>query len=393
MYTNLKQIKSLEEQNEIKLYPKRGIALAKGEGVYVFDTDGNKYLDFMTNLGVNILGYSNTSITKAIAKQLEKLPSTHQTFYSEARANLLNEIMSILPPQINKVIFTNSGAESIEAAIKLAKVATGKSGFISTINSYHGRTLGSLSLTGEQKYKDPFLPLLDGVIHIPFNNIQVIKDYLSKNTSIAAVIVEPIQGEAGIIIPDQNYLKQLRKVCNSYGVLLILDEIQTAIRTGSWFAFEQYGIVPDILCLSKSFSYGIPFGLVITTDRIGNLMPKGGHGSTFAGNPLACVAAFETIKQIKKQKLLKNATQMGNYLLEQLNKIKNPIILNIKGKGLMIGLGLKENITPYLKRMQDLGLIAASSNSDTIRFLPPATVSKKEIDKAVNIVRKVFLNV
>ncbi len=391
MSTKLKQIINIEDQSEVKLYPKRGIALKKSKGVYVFDTNGKKYLDFMTNLGVNILGYSNPKIIEAISKQIAMLPSTHQTFYSEARANFLKELKSILPLSLNKVIFTNSGAESVEAALKLAIAATGKSKFIAASNSYHGRTLGSLSVTGQQKYREPFLPMLGNVTHIQFNDLKALNKSLSKD--IAAVILEPIQGEAGIILPDKNYLKEVKTMCKSYGVLLILDEIQTAIRTGSWLVCNQYDVAPDILCLSKSLSYGIPFGLIVTTAEVGNLMPQSGHGSTFAGNPLACMAATQVIKQIKKQKLLKNAAQMGNYFLEQLNKLNHHAISAVKGSGLMVGLEIKENTTPYLKKMQDMGLIAASSNSDTIRFLPPITVSKKEIDQALIIIKEVFPNV
>ena len=388
MSIDLKQIITVEEANTIKLYPKRGIALTKGEGVYVFDSNGKRYLDFMTNLGVNILGYSNPSITKAIYKQLETIPSTHQTFYSEARADLLRELRTILPLNLNQVIFTNSGTESIEAALKLAMAATGKNGFVAAVNAYHGRTLGSLSVTGQQKYKDSFPSLLPNIVHVPFNDVKALRMSLSENT--AAVILEPIQGEAGIILPDQDYFKKVKDICQSHGILLILDEVQSAIRTGNWFAFEQLDVIPDILCLSKSFSYGIPFGLVVTTVKVGSLMPKGGHGSTFGGNPLACIAAGEVIKQIKKMKLLLNASKMGRYFLDQLNQLKHPAILKVRGKGLMIGLQLKENTTPYLKKMQENGLIAASSSSDTIRFLPPITVTKKGIDQALSIIKEVF---
>lgn len=393
MSINLKQIQTIEEQNEVKLYPKRGVALTKGEGAYVFDSSGKKYLDFMTNLGVNILGYSNKVITNAISKQLEILPSIHQTFYSEARAEFLKEIISILPANLNQVIFTNSGTESIEAALKLAMVATGKSKFLAASNSYHGRTLGSLSVTGQDKYKQSFPFFQNGkepfnVIHVPFNDLEALKQNLSKD--VAAVILEPIQGEAGIILPDENYLKEVKKVCQSQEVLLILDEIQSAIRTGVWFAFDHYEIIPDILCLSKSLSYGIPFGLVVTTSQVGSLMPKGGHGSTFAGNPLACVAATEVIKEIKKKQLLSNATKIGDYFLNKLKELSHPAILSVKGAGLWIGIELKEPTTPYLKKMQDKGLIAASSSSDTIRFLPPININKKEVDEALSIIKEVF---
>jgi len=391
MSLNLKQIIDIENNQEVKLYPKRGITLEKGEGVYLIDTSGKKYLDFMTNLGVNILGYSNPQISQAISKQLETLPSTHQTFYSQPRAVFLKELKTVMPEYLSQVIFTNSGAESVEAALKLAMLATGKSGFIAAKNAYHGRTLGSLTVTGQEKYKlilpESYQKKAD-VVHVPFNDIKALKKAINKNT--AAIILEPIQGEIGIAIPEQNYLSEVKSLCSENNILLILDEIQTAIRTGSFCAFEQFGALPDILCLSKSWSYGIPFGLVITSEKIASSMPKGGHGSTFAGGPLACTAALEVIKTIKKNNLLKNAAGMGKYFLEELKKIKNPKIKKVRGRGLMIGLELTENVTPYLKSMQDKGLIAASSNSNTIRFLPPIIISKKEIDQALKIMRKVF---
>ena len=386
---NLKQISDIENASEVKLYPKRGIALERGEGTYVYDTDGKKYLDFMTNIGVNILGYTNLSVTAAISQQLENLPSTHQTFYSDKRAEFITELETMLPDTFTQLIFTNSGAESIDAALKLAMTATGKSGFIAVTNAYHGKSLGSLSVTASEAYKQNYMAFINkDVFHVAFNDIEAVKQNINGNT--AAVIVEPIQGEAGVVLPDENYLSELKQLCLSKNILLIFDEVQSAIRTGSWLASEQYGVMPDIACFSKSFSYGIPFGFVVTTKEVGDLMSKGGHGGTFSGSPLACAAALETIKQIKKEGLLENAKELGKYFLKQLEKLEHPSIVKVKGKGLMIGIEISEKTTPYLKKMQDAGLIAASSSTDTVRFLPPINVSKKEIDEALVIIREVF---
>lgn len=386
---NLKQISDLENTSEVKLYPKRGIALERGQGTYVYDTDGKKYLDFMTNIGVNILGYTNPSVTSAISQQLTTLPSTHQTFYSDKRAEFINELSAILPANLTQIIFTNSGAESIDAALKLAMTATGKSGFVAVTNAYHGKSLGSLSVTASELYKKNYMAFINkDVVHVRFNDIEAVKQNINGNT--AAVIVEPIQGEAGVILPNENYLSELKEFCLSKSILLIFDEVQSAIRTGSWLASDQYGVVPDIACFSKSFSYGIPFGFVMSTREVGDLMTKGGHGGTFSGSPLACAAATEVIRQIKKEKLLENAKEMGKYFLEELKKLENPVIVKIKGKGLMLGIELSEKTTPYVKKMQDVGLIAALSSTDTIRFLPPINVSKKEIDEALVIIQEVF---
>lgn len=387
MSLNLKQISDKEDEYQVKLYPKRGIALAKGEGSYLFDIDGKQYIDCMTNLGVNILGYGESEIADAIAKQLQQLPSTHQSFYSKQRAVCLETFTKILPKTLNKIVFTNSGAESVEAAIKLARAATGKTQIIAMNNSYHGRTLGALSATGQEKYKIPFLPLLPGFTHVSFNNLMELKKAITNET--AAVLLEPIQGEGGVIIPEKSYLKNLAKLARQKGILIIMDEIQTGIRTGSWLASEDMGIVPDIVCLSKSLSYGLPFGIVATNEDISEKMPKGGHGSTFAGNPVSCVAAFTVIQLIQKNNLLTNAQTIGDYFIKKLQTFKHPSIKQIRGKGLMIAIEFTEPSTPYVQKMQQLGLLAIPSGN-VIRLLPPITFTKQQVDEVINILKKIF---
>lgn len=383
----IEEIINIEKTNEVALYPKRGIALARGEGIYIYDTAGKRYIDCMTNIGVNILGYGNKDITQAIAKQIEILPSCHQTFYSEQRASLIQEFTSILPHALSKFIFANTGAESVEIAIKLAKAATGRKKFIATKNSYHGRTLGALSATGREQYRTPFLPLLPEFIHVPFNDYKSIEKAADENT--AAIIMEPIQGEGGAILPDNDYLKKLKDLCEKRKIKLIVDEVQTAIRTGTWLASVQYGCIPDIVCLSKSFSYGIPFGLVATTKIISDTWPKGGQ-STFAGNPVACTAALKVIQYIKKGNYIVNAKTVGEYLLQKLKSIKKPVIKEVRGRGLMIGMELTGKVTPYVKKMQDNGLLTIPSANNTIRFLPPITLTQKDVDEIFLIVKDVF---
>jgi len=382
------QIAAIEKNNEVTLYPKRGIALAKGHGIYVYDTDGKRYIDCMTNIGVTILGYGNKEISNAITKQVETLTSTHQSFYSEQRAEALSAITSVLPDTLSKIIFTNSGAESVEAALKLAISTTGKKKFIAAINSYHGRTFGALAATGQEKYRTPFLPLTPEFTHVPFNDLAALKKALSNET--AAIILEPIQGEGGVIIPDKNYLKQVMKLCSEKNILLIFDEVQSAIRTGTWLASVQFGVVPDIVCLSKSLSYGLPFGIVAATKAVADLMPKGAHGSTFAGNPLCCIAAASVIKYIQKKKLLKNAEVVGEYFLSQLKTLKHPIIKEVRGSGLMIAMELTVPSTMYIKKLQDLGLLTIPTAATGIRFLPPITFKEKDVDAVIKIVREVF---
>lgn len=388
MSLSIDQISHIENEKEIPLYPKRGIALGKGEGVYVFDSDGKKYLDCMTNIGVNILGYGNKTIADAISSQIQMLPSCHQVFYSQARAECIEAFGSILPSSLSRFLFTNSGSESVEAALKLARLVTGKKSYIAVHNSYHGRTFGALSATGQEKYRQPFQPLIPGFWHVPFNNFTSLYRALTADT--AAVILEPIQGEAGFIFPTKDYLTNLRKLCTERNILLIFDEVQSAIRTGHWLASEHFEVKPDIVCLSKSFSYGIPFGIVAITPEISEKVAKGAHGSTFAGNPVACTAAVQTIRQIKEQDLLTSAKNTGEYFLTELKKIQNPVIKEIRGKGLMIAIELTGPCTPYVRRMQNLGLLTIPSGN-VIRFLPPIILTKEHVDEAVGIVKKVFV--
>jgi acetylornithine/succinyldiaminopimelate/putrescine aminotransferase len=383
------KIQQIEKDMEVTLYPKRGIVLDHGDGVYVYDTDGKKYLDCMTNVGVNILGYGNKTISEAIATQIQRLPSCHQSFYSEARAECLEGFQSIFPPSLSKFLFTNSGAESVEAALKIARLVTGKKQYIATHDSYHGRTYGALSATGQEKYRERFLPLIPGFVHVPFNNFAAIFRAITKDT--AAIILEPIQGEAGFIFPRQEHLVNVKRLCKEKNILLIFDEVQSAIRTGFWLASDQYEATADIVCLSKSFSYGYPFGLVAVTKDVSDVVSKGAHGSTFAGNPVACIAAHETVKWIKKHDLLQNAREIGTYFLSELKKINNPVIKEVRGKGLMIGIEIAEQTTPYIRKMQNLGLLTVPSHGNTIRFLPPIILTKKQVDEAVGIVKRVFV--
>lgn len=384
----INQIVKTEEDFETKLYPKRGIALKKGQGSYVFDTTGKKYLDFMTNIGVSILGYSNPQVDKSLIEQLGKIVSTHQTFYSKERAIFLKALISILPKSLDKVVFTNSGAESVEAALKFASLITGRTGFIAAKNSYHGKTLASLSVTGQEKYHKYPIPELKDIKFVDFNNIKSLEQNISKD--VAAVILEPIQGEGGIFPASKDYLKQVKKICQKNGTLLILDEIQTALRTGSWFAFESYGVTPDVLCLSKSWSYGLPFGAVILTDKLSQNISKGIHTSTFAGNPLVCSASSAVIKEIKNKKLLLNSQKMGDYFIGELTNLKSQVIKEVRGKGLMIAIELSKNATLVVKAFQEKGLLAIPTGENTIRFLPPINVSKKEIDQSLKVIKEVL---
>ncbi|MEI6222377.1 MAG: aspartate aminotransferase family protein [bacterium] len=371
-------IQEIEQQYVVPLYAKRDVALVRGEGCWVFDETGKKYLDFMSNYGPNILGHGHKAFTETVQKQLGTLINCHQSFYNDQRAAMLEAYASVLPKNLNRFFFSNSGTETVEAALKFARAVTGRTQVISTNRAYHGRTLGALAATGVDKYKDPYVPMLEGFVHISYDNIEEMESTISEKT--AAVILEPIQGEGGIRIPEKNYLKQVKALCEKHGALLILDEVQTGFRTGTIFGFEHFDVVPDILCLSKAIANGLPMGVTIVSPEVSEKIPKGTHGNTFGGNPLSCAAAAFVINYFKEHKLAEHVAEVGEYFLQQLQALESPVIREVRGKGLMIGLELKDRVTKYLKKMQDAGIIALPAGSTIIRFLPPLVITKEEIN-------------
>src|SRR3989440_2223771 len=293
----------------IPLHASRGLTLVGGGGPYRGDDRDRRYLDLMTNYGVNLLGHAHPLVTDAIRVQASKLTNAHQSFDTPARRDFLEALGVLLPPPLSRISFGNSGAEAIEAALKFARVATGRIGVIATHRAYHGRTLCALSATADAKYRDPFAPMLEGARHIPFDNLDALDSVLDD--SVAAVIVEPIQGAGGVRVPADGYLKGIRERCDGRGILLICDEIETGFRTGSPFAFSREDVVPDILCLSRSIANGLPIGVTVTTEAVSERVPKGSHGSTFAGNPLVCAAGAATLRVLADGGLHAPAAQAG----------------------------------------------------------------------------------
>ena len=317
----------------IPLHASRGLTLVRGEGSYLWDDQGRRYLDLMTNYGVNLLGHAHPLVTDAIKLQASQLTNAHQSFDTPARQDFLVALGALLPPPLSRISFGNSGAEAIEAALKFARVATGRIGIIATHRAYHGRTFGALSATADAKYRDPFQPMLEGVRHIPFDDLDALDKVLDD--SVAAVIVEPIQGEGGVRVPADGYLRGIRDRCDARGILLICDEIQTGFRTGSPFAFTREDIVPDILCLSKSIANGLPIGVTVTTEAVSERVPKGSHGSTFAGNPLVCAAGAVTLRVLADETLHARAAQSGTRFQERIRDLGLPQIREVRGRGVM----------------------------------------------------------
>src|SRR5437879_852589 len=336
----------------------------------------------MTNYGVTVLGHAHPLVTDAIKVQASKLTNAHQSFDTPARQGLLERLGLLLPPPLSRISFGNSGAEAIEAALKFARVATGRIGIIATHRADHGGTVGALSATADAKYRDPFAPMLEGVRHIPFDDLDALDRVLDD--SIAAVIVEPIQGEGGVRVPADGYLKGIRERCDGRGILLICDEIQTGFRTGSPFAFTSEDIVPDILCLSKSIANGLPIGVTVTTEAVSDRVPKGSHGSTFAGNPLVCAAGAATLRVLADGALHARTAQAGARFQNKIRGLQLPQIREVRGRGLMQAVELKKPVTPVIKAMQENGVLVLPAGGTVIRFLPSILIQDDQLDEGIN---------
>ena len=365
----------IEKKFAFELYPKRDITLVRGQGATVWDDTGKSYIDCTAGVGVANVGHANPQVAKAISDQAETLITCAGIFYNDTRARLLEKLVSIAPSGLTRAFLCNSGTESMEAAIKFARHASGKSEFVCAMRGFHGRTMGALSATF--KYRDQFEPLLPGFSFVPFNNIDKLRNTVSDTT--AAVVLEPVQGEGGVRPADPEYMSAVQALCTERDVLLIVDEIQTGLcRTGSMFASEYFEITPDILCLAKALGGGVPIGAVLTSDRITPAV--GMHGSTFGGNPLACAAALATIDYMQENELADRAREMGNYFAEQFRENQPAKVRELRQIGLMIGIELKEKATPYLMALMEEGVLALSAGPTVIRLLPPLTITREELD-------------
>ena len=378
--------KTMEQAYELSVYPRRDIVLVSGKGARLYDEEGREYIDCASNVGVSNIGHGHQAVADAIYEQYLALGNCYSMFYNPVRARLAKKLAKLAPGNLNLVFFCNSGAEAIEGALKFARSTTGRPEIISAMRGFHGKTMGALAATWGPEYQKPFAPMMPGLKHVPFNNFAKLETALSEKT--AAVLLEIIQGEGGVRVGDKDYFRQVRELCNSRGVMLIIDEVQTGFgRTGSMFACEQF-VTPDILCLAKSLAGGIPMGAVICTDRI--KVPVKSHTSTFGGNPTACAAALASLEVIEKEGLIENAETLGNYLIEQLRGIESKKIREVRGLGLMIGIELKEKAGPYVQMLMAKGVIALLAGATVIRLLPPLVISREEIDTAVSVLKEIL---
>jgi acetylornithine aminotransferase len=363
------------------------IALVKGKGIVVTDADGKQYLDFLGGIATNILGHAHPAIAKAVSKQVSVLSHVSNFYVHPNAVELAEKLASMTGDKTAKVFFCQSGAEANEAALKLSR-RTGKVRIVAAQGAFHGRTMGALSLTGQPSKREPFLPLIKGVKHVPYGNIEAMRKAVSKKT--AMVIIEPIMGEAGVIVPPADYLQELRALCDAKGALLVIDAVQTGMgRTGDWFGYEYSGITPDVITLAKGLGGGLPLGAMIALGKAADLFQPGDHGSTFGGNPVTTSAGLAAIKFIESQKLLKKVEKQGAFLMQELALI--PGVAEVRGAGLLLGIEL-ENLkaSDVASSLQKAGVLVNAANPTTIRLAPALIVTDVQIKKFITIFKKVM---
>lgn len=373
------------------IYQRFPINISKGKGATVWDTSGREYIDCMGGYGVALVGHCNDRVVQAIKDQVENLITCHMSIYNDTRLKFLQKISEISPKQLSKFFFSNSGAESVEAAIKFSRKYTGKSGIISMNGGYHGKTFGALSVTFNEKYRKSFQPLLEGVKFVPPHTPSVIEEVLDE--SIGTVIVEPIQGETGIIVPEDGILQEIREICDRNNLVLIFDEIQTGLgRTGKMWAGQNWKTTPDIMCLAKGIAGGLPMGLTLCKPEILDSIKIGEHSSTFAGNPLACSAGIATIDSIVEDKLVENALHIGSLFKNGLLELqkKHKIIRDVRGLGLMLAVELRFDVRDVLMDGIKEGLLMLYSGRNIIRLLPPLVLDEVKVLKTLEIMDNIL---
>lgn len=368
----------------MQTYGRQPLVLSEGKGAVVRDIYGKEYIDCVAGIAVNNVGHCHPTVVRAIQAQAEKLMHVSNLYYTEIQAELAEALVSVTG--LHRVFFCNSGAEAVEAAMKLARMASGKSAFVAAEHSFHGRTIGSLSVTHKNMYRDPFMPPVSSeTTFVPYSDADAIRQAISGNT--AAVILEPIQGEGGVNIPDPEYLKEVREICDETGTFLIFDEVQTGFgRTGTWFCKDQFGVEPDIMSMAKAIGGGFPMGAIAA--REGLSFGRGQHASTFGGGPLACAAALASIEVIREKELLKRSKDNGTYFMGKLRNMDREDIVEVRGKGLMIGVEIKYPCSKFVDFAREYGVLVNCTSDSVLRLVPPLVITKEQIDKVVDVLEQ-----
>ena len=382
-----------EDQYLGNLYQRFPVTIEKGLGSHVWDINNKEYIDCMGGYGVALVGHRNERVVSAIKSQIDKIITVHSSLYSKTREEFLETLFKVAPKGLTQAHLNNSGAEAIEAGMKFARKFTGKKGMVSMNGSYHGKSMGALSLTFNPKYRKSFQPLVDKVTFSPFGNIESLRDTIDDDT--AFIILEPIQGESGIHVAPDGFLQDVRKLCDDNGILLIFDEIQAGLgRTGRMWASEHWDTAPDILCIAKGIAGGVPMGVTMVRPDILDCISKGEHSSTFGGNPLSCAAGTATLQALTQDGLIDNADKMGKLFREGLERLKekHTIIREIRGKGLMIGIELKFEVKNILMEGIEKNLLLLYSGRNILRLLPPLVISEEDVTKSLDILDELLTN-
>ncbi len=384
----MSDIFEIESRYTSGVYAKRHVTVVRGEGAVVWDDQGREYIDCVGGQGTANLGHANAAVAAAIAAQAQRLISCPEIFPNDQRAALMERLTQLT--RMPRVFLCNSGTEAVEAAIKFARVATKRTEIVAAMRGFHGRTFGALSATWNKAYREPFEPLVPGYSHVPYNNLEALSQAVMDKT--AAVILEVVQGEGGVYPGSAEYLCGAQQLCHERGALLIIDEVQTGLgRTGKLFAIQHHKLQPDLLCLAKSIAGGLPMGATLIGERVG-MLPGHIHGSTFGGNPLACAASLAALSEMERLDLPARAAENGAYFKERLQDAarNSPLIREVRGLGLLVGVELKKKSAPYIQALGKRGVLALSAGMNVIRFLPPLVITREQLDRVTDTLTQVL---
>jgi predicted acetylornithine/succinylornithine family transaminase/N-acetyl-ornithine/N-acetyl-lysine deacetylase len=391
MTTTMTTTMELENTYTSGVYGKRPVVIVRGRGALLWDAEGREYIDCMAGHGVANIGHGRPEIAAALAEQAQRLITCPEIVYNDVRARLLERLVHLTPEGLEHVFLCNSGTEAVEGAFKFARLVTGRTGIIATLRSFHGRSMGALSATWEPHYREPFAPLIPDVSHMRYNDLAAAEAAINEGT--AAVIIELVQGEGGVHVATEEYVHGVAHLCRERGALLIIDEVQTGFgRTGQLFACNHYGVQPDILCLAKSLAGGVPMGAICLGERVmaSGRITKGVHGTTFGGNPLSCAAALATLDIIEREDLPGRADRLGALIRERIQALQLPIVREIRGRGLMIGIELKQRVQPYLEALCERGVLALPAGPNVLRLLPPLVITEEQIERMLVVLAEVL---
>lgn len=377
--------RDVEDRLLANVFPKKPVTFVRGQNASLWTEDGIEYVDLGANYGVANVGHCHPGVVQAIQEQASRLIHLQQTLYSPPRAALLERLSRILPPRLGRFFLANSGTEAVEAALKFARAATRRPGIVAARNAFHGRTLGALSTTWKKAYREPFEPLVPGVTFVPYNDPRAFDAAVTDRTGL--VLLEPVQGEGGVTPATADFLRAARQACDDHGALLAFDEIQTGLgRTGRTWAFEHHGIEPDLLCIGKSIAGGLPMGALALRDEVVRAMPKGAHGTTFGGSPLVCAAAEATLRVLEEEQLAERSGRLGDRAQRRLREVAAPVVREVRGLGLMLGVDLRIKPAPILERLLERRILALSAGTTVLRLLPPLTIPEPQLDRGLDLV-------